>query len=316
MRSDISKSTWTLDQFAKSQFFHQKLHELGLLKIAYELENIKGEELEWDSESLNITTDAWKKVIHRGIKPIRVFAHPEVLRQNSKRTSYYRMLAMVSQKSMGNVGLNAKKYEDGRNYSSYDEALRISAHLNSIISTLVEYDEGIDDREFDLWRGMAAGSQAQGSWGNVKGEDAEVAIKELVEKRVKDKGLVVQEASHGKSKTLELNDGRILAFAPEPDIGIYEDEVDMLPEVAVEIKGGIDPAAALERFGASLKSLRRIKQENENSITILMMQTAAITSRVKEEIGNSKSTIDYFFEIEQLEKSEGVKEQLFGIMRI
>ncbi|RJS73116.1 hypothetical protein CW714_03595, partial [Methanophagales archaeon] len=102
MASDKEKESWTIDQITKSGFFHQKLHEWGLLEIAYELESIKGEDLEWYIEDLGITKRAWNK----GFKPIRVFVHPEVLKQNPKRVGYYRMLAMVSQKSMSRVGLS------------------------------------------------------------------------------------------------------------------------------------------------------------------------------------------------------------------
>lgn len=79
MPSDKEKESWAFDQITKSEFFHQKLHEWGLLEIAYELEAIKGEELEWNLEKLNISSKAWNKVIHRGIRPIRVFSHPDVL---------------------------------------------------------------------------------------------------------------------------------------------------------------------------------------------------------------------------------------------
>lgn len=51
---------------------------------------------------------------------------------------------------------------------SDDSALSIARHLNKIVSILIEHDEKIDAREFDIWRGMAAGSQAQGSWQNTK----------------------------------------------------------------------------------------------------------------------------------------------------
>ena len=138
---------------------------------------------------------------------------------------------------------------------------------SKIVSVLIEHDEKVNDREFDLWRGMAAGSQAQGSWQNTKGDRAEVVIKELIERQVRDKGLVLEEISHGKGETLKLKDGRLLILGSEPDIGIYEDD---LIQIVVEIKGGIDPARVLERFGAALKSLRRAKQENPNSITILI----------------------------------------------
>jgi len=180
MPSDKEKESWTIDQITKSEFFHQKLHEWGLLEIAFELEEIKGEDLEWDKKNLNITTKAWNRVIHRGIKPIRVFVHPEVLKQNPKRVGYYRMLAMVSQKSMARVGLSINRFEEGRSHLDDNSALEISKHLNKIVSILIEHDEKVNDREFDLWRGMAAGSQAQGSWQNTKGDRAEVVIKELI----------------------------------------------------------------------------------------------------------------------------------------
>lgn len=313
MASDIEKEAWTSDQITKSEFFHQKLHEWGLLEIAYELESLKGEDLDWDSKGLNITTKAWERVIHRGIKPIRVFAHPEVLKQNPKRVGYYRMLAMVSQKSMTRVGLGTGKYEEGRSSLGNDAALEISRHLNKIISILIGDDEELDSREFDLWRGMAGGSQAQGSWQNTKGDRAEVVVKELVEREVQEEDLVLGETSSGKGKTLKLRDGRLLILGSEPDIGLSRDK---LIQIAVEIKGGIDPAGVLERFGAALKSLRRAKQENEKSITILIMQGVSLTPKVKEEISTSKAIIDHFFTIENIIANEDARSRLFRIMGI
>ncbi len=313
MPSDKEKESWTIDQITKSEFFHQKLHEWGLLEIAYELEAIKGEELEWDLEKLNISPKAWNKIIHRGIKPIRVFCHPDVLKGNSKRISYYRMLAMVSQKSMSKVGLAVNGYEDGR--KSFDDvtALEMSKHLNKIISILIEHDEKIDAREFDLWRGMAAGSQAQGSWQNTKGDRAEIVIKELIKRRVREKRLIIKETIHGKSEKFELKDGRVLIMGSEPDIGIYKNDTI---QIVVEIKGGIDLAGVLERFGAALKSLRRAKQENPKSITILIMQGVSLTSRAKEEISKSKTIIDHFFTIEDIIGNEDLRKQLFKVMNI
>jgi len=84
----------------------------------------------------------------------------------------------------------------------------------------------------------------------------------------------------------------------------------------VEIKGGIDPAGVLERFGAALKSLRRAKQENPNSVTILIMQGVSLTSKAKEEIDKSKSIIDYFFTIEDVIGNEDVRKRLFKILKI
>lgn len=311
--SDKEKESWTIDQITKSGFFHHKLHEWGLLEIAYELETINGEELEWELENLNISSKAWNKAIHRGIKPIRVFSHPEVLKENPKRVGYYRMLAMVSQKSMSKVGLAVNGYEEGRRRFNNNTALEISKHLNRIISILIEQDEKIDAREFDLWRGMTAGSQAQGSWQNAKGDREEIIIKELIDRRVRERWEIIEERIHGKSKKIKLKDGRVLVMGSEPDIGIYENDVI---QTAVEIKGGIDPAGVLERFGAALKSLRRAKQENPESVTVLMMQGVSLTPKAREEIDKSKAIIDHFFTIEDVMGEESLRKQLFDILRL
>lgn len=311
MSSITGKESWTIDQITKSEFFHQKLHEWGLLEIAYELEDIKGETFDWDLKELNISIGAWNKIIHRGIKPVLVFTHPDVLKQNPKRISYYRMLSMVSQKSMTRIGLGIKKYEEGTS-SLDDAAFEISRHFNRIISILIEHDEEIDEREFDLWRGMAAGSQAQGSWQNTKGDREEAVIKELIGRKVRERKLIFEESTHRKTKILKLKDGRTLILGSEPDIGVYRDDK---VEVAVEIKGGIDSAGVHERFGAALKSLRRAKQENRNAITILIIRGVSLTLTAKEEIEDEK-IIDHFFTIEDVIGNEEVNKNLFEIMGI
>lgn len=307
------KDSWLSDQITKSGFFHQKLHEWGLLEVAYDLEQIKGEDLDWSRPNLNISEKAWNKVIHKGIKPVRVFAHPKVLREDSKRVSYYRMLSMVSQKSMGHVGLGINSYEINTKTIDLSSALSIAQHLNSIICMLIEADESIDEREFDLWRGMAAGSQAQGSWQNSKGEIAEDLVKNVVLDRVKEKGLVTYLPHQGKNKELRLIDGRTLTMGKEPDIAILHKDGKI--QVALEIKGGIDTAGALERFGAAIKSLDRAKQENPNSITVLIVHETSLTDTANGEIERSKS-IDHKFTIGELLSKEEEKIKLFEIMGI
>ena len=262
---------------------------------------------------MGITERAWKRAIHRGIKPIIVFSHPDVFIENPKRIGYYRMLAMVSQKSMSRVSLSITRYEGGKGLLTDDSALSIAKHLNKIVSILIEHDEKIDAREFDIWRGMAAGSQAQGSWQNTKGDRAEIVIKDLIERRIRERKLSLEEISHGKGKVLKLRAGKQVILGNEPDIGVYKKD---FIQIAVEIKGGIDPAGVLERFGAALKSLRRAKQENSKSITVLIMQGVSLTTKAKEEIAKSKSIIDYFFTIEDIIGDEEVRKDLFKILKI
>jgi len=140
MASSAEREAWALDQLAKSVFFHQKLHEWGMMEVAREIERVKGETLEWDQESLGISQAAWNKVIHRGVKE--------------------------------------------------ETAPAVSWRLNRIISHLIEGDDQVDAREFDGWRGMAGGSQAQGSWQNTKGERVALLIGGIVRRRLREKGLV------------------------------------------------------------------------------------------------------------------------------
>lgn len=49
-------------------------------------------------------------------------------------------------------------------------------HFNKIISHIVELDEKIDCRKFDIWRGIAAGTPAQVFLQNIKEKKVEFII--------------------------------------------------------------------------------------------------------------------------------------------
>jgi hypothetical protein len=300
---------WTLDQLTKSEFFHQKLHEWGMLEVARQIEQVRGETLKWDS--LAISSKAWDKIVHRGIKPVLVFAHPQILMTVPRAVSYYRMIAMVSQKSMNRVGLSVDKYEYKDIMPDKKISRMIAHHLNKIISHLIETDEQIDAREFDLWRGMAAGSQAQGSWQNAKGAQIEVVIKGLLQRRLREKKLISKETAGGTR--LELLSNRTVIFADEPDVAFYKN--DQIT-AAIEIKGGIDTAGVLERIGAAMKSLSRVKEENPQAITILLLQGVSVTQQAKRDLQTNKGTLNHWFAVEDLLENEKLRGQLFKLLEI
>jgi len=169
---------------AKSRVFDYDLAELR--RVRGLLDQVRGEDLAWDAQQLAISEKAWARVIHRGIKPVLVFAHPQILTTLPRVVGYYRMLALVSQKSMLRIGLGVASYEDGSSCPPAEVAEALAQRLNRIISDLVEADAVVEPREFDLWRGMSAGSQAQGSWGNTKGDRAEAVVKSLLQRRIKE----------------------------------------------------------------------------------------------------------------------------------
>jgi hypothetical protein len=305
---------YRLNQVTKSEFFHQKLHEYGLLEIAYAIESVKGEELAWDREVLAISQSAWNKIIHRGIKPVRVFAHPWVLVNVDRSVGYYQKLALVSLKSMINIGLTITRYETGRNKRPMDEqkARDVARRLNELISRLIESDEEIDPREFDLWRGMTAGSTAQGSWQNAKGDRMENVIKGMIRRRIQNRGLLRTQSDD--ERELHLKDGRLLICDSEPDLAFYDAAHHIL--IAVEIKGGIDTAGVLERIGAVIKSLNHAKQDNPNAITVLIIPRVSMTEQAELELTVHQDDIDHWFAVEDVLNQDDVRQRLFKIFGI
>lgn len=306
-KQDIRK--WYLDQLKKTTFFRQQLYKV--VDIVGEIEKVKGETLDWNMSLLGILEKAWNKVIHRGIKPVIVFANPVILKRISGSVGYYRMLSMVSQKSMNRVGLSAGRYETGKTFPEDKIALAIAKHLNQIISRLIELDEQINAREFDLWRGMAAGSQAQGSWQNTKGDIVDVIIKGIIKRRLRERGFMLEEKEDAAK--IQLKDGRMVIFADEPDVAIYQyNEI----QAAVEIKGGIDPAGVLERIGAAFKSLRRVREENPRSTTILILQGVSLTQKAKHDLEINRHVVTDWFTVENVLENESKREEIFRLLRI
>ncbi len=306
-----AREAWAIDQLAKSEFFHQKLHEWGMLEVANLIDEVKGEDLVWEIKQLEISPKAWARVIHRGIKPVRVFSHPDVLRSIPRSVAYYRMLAMVSQKSMARVGLATANQEMAESVLVEAQAVALARHLNRIISNLVEADETIDPREFDLWRGMAAGSQAQGSWNNTKGDRIEVVIRGILQRRIRETGLAVAESAD-KSQ-IELRDGRMAIFADEPDFALYRDDRIV---AAVEIKGGIDNAGVLERVGAAIKSLGRARRENLDAITVLVIQGVSMSPKAYEDLAGNRDAVNHWFLVEDILDNDAIRDEFFELLRL
>ena len=305
---------WSLDQMGKSLFFHRKLHEWGLIKVAELIEGVPGETLDWDLDQLSISKDAWNRVIHSGVKPIIVFANPAILTTIEKSVSYYRMLAMVSQKSMNQIGASSARYEQSDNLPKPNTAFLIAQRLNLIISNLVESDNKLNRREFDVWRGMAAGSQAQGSWQNRKGDQAEYEIRQKLVEQLRRSGLIEEDRLvniHSRILELNLLDGRRLSMGSEPDLVIFSgDRI----QAAVEIKGGIDAAGVLERIGAAMKSLSRVKEDDPTAITILIVSRVSMSPQAESDILANKQTVNSWFAIEDILQNPSRRSEYYRLL--
>ena len=192
------------------------------------------------------------------------------------------------------------------------KARDVARRLNELISRLIESDEEIDPREFDLWRGMTAGSTAQGSWQNAKGDRMEDVIKGMIRRRIQNRGLLLTQSDD--ERELHLKDGRLLVCDSEPDLAFYDEAHHIL--IAVEIKGGIDTAGVLERIGAVIKSLSRAKQDNPNATTVLIIPRVSMTEQAELELTVHQDDIDHWFAVEDVLNQDDVRQRLFKIFGI
>lgn len=107
---------------------------------------------------------------------------------------------------------------------------------------------------------------------------------------------------HEGDTSISLVNGLQIKFGDDPDVQ-FEQQGKVA--AAIEIKGGIDPAGALERLGAAIKTLQRVKQEFGRCKTILLIRKSTITEGVKRDIERSREYIDAWFTIEDfLDKPE------------
>jgi hypothetical protein len=140
----------------------------------------------------------------------------------------------------------------------------------------------------------------------------EAVIKGMITRRIQNKSLLLSESEDGR--ILHLTDGRTVAYASEPDLAFYDEAHTLL--IAVEIKGGIDPAGVLERIGVVIKSLHRAKRENEDATTILLIPNISMTEQGKQELVIHGDDIDHWFTSEDVLNREDVKQALFEMLDI
>ena len=100
------------------------------------------------------------------------------------------------------------------------------------------------------------GISLDGAIRNRIGQDAEDLVKSRILDWLSVQGLIVQAARRGSEFT--LRGGYAMRYGSEPDIEFRRSAGSDAPVIAtIEIKGGTDPAGALERLGAIQKSFEQ-----------------------------------------------------------
>lgn len=240
-------------------------------------------------EKLGISTNALNYVADAGIELKRVFAHPDLLRIHPEVSQYYRGIALLSQKQVQSLVCNVSKWEDGtyKRKPAFEQCANAAQIYNVVISSIIE---GASNWTLENgYRNILAtiGISLDGFMRNKIGQDAESLIKTRITAWLAEKGLT--DATYGLIDTergassFDLSSDTVMRYSSEPDIAIIRDGQKI---ATIEIKGGKDPAGALERLGAMQKSFEETPRSCQNFLVAGVI-TPEMRSRL-ENLGNVK----------------------------
>lgn len=308
----------------RSTFFYRKIKEYHVLTFPSLIANLFPAEnlYNWEEHTdWGIGEDAFSYISHHPqLKLMQVFSHPKLLREYPSLLAYYRNIAALSQKSIGYlIGIDIKKYETNLDNSTSLTSQQISLltrlfneHISLIIDSSVQ---SFNEEELQALLLTSTGAQIDGAWRNAIGEEAEKVVQRLlIKEAVKRKllmafiprmgtGIEPYNASHleeqlgnvGKYRGFQLSTQTSILFSSEPDISLIGKQG--IPLGVIEVKGGTDPAGALERYGAAKKSFEKTLGEAPNAKTILIASclTTEALDRMKKD-----PTISKFFNLTEV----------------
>jgi hypothetical protein len=253
--------------------------------------------VKWESRNeLGISEAAWQRVKTQGINPVNVFCHPEAIKATPPLIAYYRCLALLPQKGAQRLAYGTKQFEDGKRTSLTDrQAAKLSQVCNGLVSLLIESDPKWSLERSRIAALLNLGTQVNGSWRNEIGAEGSRRVKELLISHFVQAGVITNASRTDGSKievaelggapeappievirSFRTSAGYAFTFGSEPDISIRK--ADGVLVSTVEVKYGLDPAGALERYGAAKKSFEQATRENRRVHNIYL--ASCITSEV------------------------------------
>lgn len=246
---------------------------------------------------------------------IEVFCHPRLIREHPTLVAYYRNIAALSQKAVKYlVGIDVKKFEtdEENSYSlTENQAWKLAYLFNEHISLIIDSSiESITKEELHGILLTSTGAQIDGSWRNAIGEEAEKVVQRLLVKEAKERNLLAaliprvgtaielydleklkeQIGNIERYRGVMLVNHTSILFSGEPDVSLLSNQGTTVG--VIEVKGGADPAGALERYGAAKKSFEEALRSNSVTKTILV--ASCITAEVHTRIQNDPIISTYF----------------------
>ena len=224
-------------------------------------------------EDLMISRNAWDHVVASNYEPRQVFAHPRILMAIPETSAYYRNMAMLPLKRVSDLAVSVESWESPtKNARVTEERATMVAHLyNAVNCSIIE---GRTDWTLQNgYRNMIAnmGIGLDGTMRNIIGQDADNMVKTRMFEWLTANGLVIDGDPFNAGADL-VNDYE-MRYGSEPDIEFWRDSVMVS---SIEVKGGRDPAGALERLGAATKSF-----DNTPSSCVNFLVAGVITAEMQ-----------------------------------
>lgn len=319
----------------RSTFFYRKLKEYKTLSFRQRIERLLPVKdlYSWDGWiNWGIGEDAFSYIDgHSNLQLIQVFCHPRLIREYPILLAYYRNIAALSQKAVKYlVAIDVKRVEadeENRYPLTEDKALALSCLFNEHISLIIDSSlESLSEEELYGLLLASTGAQIDGSWRNAIGEEAEKVVQRLIVKETKDRNLLAaliprvgtavelynpdeleeQLGNIERYRGIMLVNQTSILFSSEPDISLLNNQGATMG--IIEVKGGADPAGALERYGAAKKSFEEALRRNPQVKTILV--ASCITPQVHTRI-QTDSTISFYFNLTEILSEDSTQYEQF-----
>jgi len=234
---------------------------------------------------------------------------------------------LFSQKGLLSLcGASPSTIETGRQTEIPQETrMKIVVAVNSVLSVLMASLDHLQTEHLKAFLYATAGTQIQGSWNNAVGEQGETLVKEIVVSHLWEALVQVvwkDDSTASRSeltledlrrrapeiKVLRLTEGFHCVFSSEPDMSLRAP--DEKPLIAVEVKAGTDPAGALERLGAAMKSFENERSMNPRMKTVYV--ASCITGEVRNRIDQTKP-FDHTFLLPMLLSDATTQKRFAGL---
>ena len=220
------------------------------------------QELSFSSlDDLMISPLAWEYVASSRIDPKQVFSHPDLLYHHPEASEYYRGIALLSRKRVAAITTSVEAWEDPdrKNRVSGEQCKKVARLYNTVISSIIEgaTDWTLENGYRNIIANMGIG--LDGSIRNLIGQDAEKNVKDRILEWLDNRGFIIERDERGTK--FNLSKGYFMQYGSEPDIEFRRNETVV---ATIEIKGGTDPAGALERLGAVQKSFEETPASSVN----------------------------------------------------